>query len=316
MFDPHTAVFQFPGQGSQHVGMAADLINRFPAAAQVFSEADRILGRPLSQACFDGPAEVLDETSTTQPALYVAGIATLRALESLLGTIQPLACAGHSLGEFTALTAAGALPFEAGLRLVQERGRLMREAGEHAPGAMAALLGAEIDAARAICEQAAADTGLPVVVGNDNCPGQVVLSGAASAIDRAMDIAHERGVKRVVRLAVSVASHSPLMAEAAERFRAALDATPFQAPHIPVIGNTTAAPLTTVQAIKAELAVQLTRTVRWTESVRLLRTMGGQTFYELGPKDVLTSFLKRIDREGVGVALNNADSIAALAPSA
>lgn len=316
MIDPKSAIFQFPGQGSQHVGMAADLAARFPAAAQVFSEADRILGRPLSLACFDGPAEVLDETSTTQPALYVAGIATLRALESLLGTIQPLACAGHSLGEFTALTAAGALPFEAGLRLVQERGRLMREAGERNPGAMAALLGAEIDAARAICEQAAADTGLPVVVGNDNCPGQIVLSGAAQAIDRAMEVARERGIKRVVRLAVSVASHSPLMAEAAERFRAALDATPFQAPRIPVIGNTTAAPLNVVEDIKAELGVQLTRTVRWTESVRLLRTLGGQTFYELGPKDVLTGFLKRIDREGVGIALNNADAISALAPSA
>ncbi|MCC7209821.1 MAG: ACP S-malonyltransferase [Anaerolineae bacterium] len=313
MFDPKSAVFQFPGQGSQHVGMAADLVARFPAAAQVFSEADRILGRPLSQVCFDGPAEALDETSTTQPALYVAGVATLRALESLLGPLQPVACAGHSLGEFTALTAAGALPFEDGLRLVQERGRLMREAGERNPGAMAALLGADIDAARAICEQAAADTGLPVVIGNDNCPGQVVLSGATVAIDRAMDVARERGVKRVVRLAVSVASHSPLMAEAAERFRAALDATPFQAPRVPVIGNTSAEPLNTVDDIKAELSVQLTRTVRWTESVRLLRTMGGQTFYEMGPKDVLTNFLKRIDREVEGVALNNADSVAALA---
>jgi [acyl-carrier-protein] S-malonyltransferase len=302
----------FPGQGSQQVGMGADLAAAFREAAAVYEEADRILGRSLSTVCFEGPAEVLDETSTTQPALYVTGIATLRALESLVGPITPLAVAGHSLGEFTALTAAGALPFEAGVRLVQERGRLMRETGERLPGAMAALLGAEIADARDICAQATAETGAPVAIGNDNCPGQVVLAGAVPAVERAVELAKARGIKKAVRLAVSVAPHSPAMADAAEAFRAVLASVPFETPRVPIIGNTRAAPLRSVEDIRAELSAQLTETVLWTGSVRLLRTMGAQTFLEFGPKDVLTGLLKRIDRDAAGVALNSAEAVRAL----
>ena len=309
MIDWSTAALTFPGQGSQSVGMSADIAAKYPAAARVFEEADQILGYPLSRLCFDGPAETLDETINTQPAIYTAGIATLRALESVHGPLTPLAAAGHSLGEFTALTAVGALPFESGLRLVQERARLMKEAGEASPGAMAALLGLTVDEARAVCEQASAEVGRPVVVANDNCPGQVVISGDNEAMDRALPLAKERGAKRAVKLAVSIAAHSPLMGHAVESFRTALAATPFDAPRVPIIGNVTAAPLRTTSDIRAELDAQLTSSVRWTESVRELRALGVMVFAELGPKDVLTGLLKRIDREAVGVAINSAAAV-------
>ncbi|MCC7449324.1 MAG: ACP S-malonyltransferase [Anaerolineae bacterium] len=312
MVDWSTAAWVFPGQGSQQVGMGADLVRQYPAARQVFEEADRILGFALSELCFVGPAEALDETINTQPALYVTGIATLRALESQCGTITPLAVAGHSLGEFTALTAAGALPFEAGVKLVRERGRLMKEAGEKSPGAMAALLGLSIEDARAVCEQATHEVGRPVVVANDNCPGQVVISGDEQALDRALELAKERRVKKAVKLAVSVAAHSPLMAHSAEAFRQALAAAPFEAPRVPIIGNVNAAPLRTREDIQAELAAQLTSSVRWTESVQALRALGVQTFVELGPKDVLVGLLKRINREATGVALNSAEAVLAV----
>jgi [acyl-carrier-protein] S-malonyltransferase len=313
MIDWSTTVLLFPGQSSQQVGMGADLAARHPAAAQVFEEADRLMGMAFSKYCFEGPAAFLDETRNTQPALYITGIATLRALESVLGAFTPLAVAGHSLGEFTALTAAGALSFEAGLNLVRERGCLMYEAGEKSPGAMASLLGATIEDARAICAQASADIGKPVVVANDNCPGQVVISGDNAAIERALEVAKERSIKRAVKLAVSVAAHSPLMAHAAADFRKALAATPFTAPRVPVIGNTGAAPLHTRDDILTELNGQLTGAVRWTESIQYLRSLGAQTFLELGPKDVLMGLLKRIDREATGIALNSADALAAFA---
>ncbi len=301
----------FPGQGSQIVGMGADLARVYPAAATVFAEADRVLGFALSGLCFEGPAESLDETLNTQPALFVTGIATLRALESIVGAVQPVGVAGHSVGEITALAAAGALSFEDGLRLVRERARLMREAGITHPGGMAALLGPTVEEARAICAEASALIGHPVVLANDNCPGQVVISGDIAALDRALEIAKTRGVKRAVKLAVSIAAHSPLMAAATASFRATLAATPFTAPRFPVIDNASAGLLTTPDAIRAALGGQLTAPVRWTDSIRLLRGQGAATFLELGPKDVLTGLLKRIDREAAGVALNSAEAIAA-----
>jgi [acyl-carrier-protein] S-malonyltransferase len=311
MIDWSSAAWVFPGQGSQQVGMASDIARQYSAAARVFEEADQILGFALSKLCFDGPAEVLDETINTQPALYVAGVATLRALESAHGPITPLATAGHSLGELTALTAVGALPFESGIKIVRERGRLMKEAGEKSPGAMAALLGLTIEDARAICQQASDETGKPVVVANDNCPGQVVISGDEQALDRALILAKDRGAKRAVKLAVSVAAHSPLMAHSAEAFRQALAAIPFETPKLPIIGNLTAAPLRTREDILTELGGQLTGPVRWTESIQALRGLGVKTFVELGPKDVLTGLLKRIDRETNGVSINSAEALSA-----
>lgn len=311
--DWSTTVLVFPGQGSQQVGMGKSLVEQFPTAAALFAQADQVLGMPFSTLMIEGPAETLDDTLNTQPALYIIGIATLRALESLYGTITPLAVAGHSLGEFTALTAAGVLSFEDGLKLVRERGRLMKEAGQRNPGAMAALLGAEIADVRALCADASAQVGKPVVLANDNCPGQVVISGDETALDLALTLAKERGVKRAIKLAVSIAAHSPLMESATAEFRRVLDATTFTAPRVPVIGNLSASPLQTPDDIRAELGAQLTGSVRWTETIQNLRKMGATNFLELGSKDALTGMLKRIDKEATGVAVNSADVVRSLA---
>ena len=313
MIDWSTTALVFPGQGSQEVGMGADLVQQYPEAAQIFQQADQILGIPFSKLCFEGPAELLDETVNTQPALYIHSIAMLRALEAKLGTkIAPVAVAGHSLGEFTALTAAGALSFADGVKLVRERASLMQEAGKNSKGAMAALLGIEIAAAREDCEIASSDTGKPVVVANDNCPGQIVISGDEIALEYALPLAQERGAKRALRLSVSIAAHSPLIADAAEQFHKALIAVQIETPTIPVIGNVSAAPLRDREAIYAELDAQLTSTVRWAESVRALIGMGATTFLEIGSKEVLTGLLKRIDRSATGIAINSADAIKAL----
>jgi [acyl-carrier-protein] S-malonyltransferase len=312
---PHTAIV-FPGQASQQVGMGADLAAQFPEAAITFAQADLHFGYPFSSLLFNGPADQLDLTANTQPALYLCGVATWSALRSLYDeAAQPVAFAGHSLGEFTALTAAGALSFTDGLRLVRERGRLMALAGEQRPGAMAALLGATVEEARALCADASGAAGGVVVVANDNCPGQVVISGEAAAVEEAIRLAKERGIKRALRLAVSVAAHSPLMAEAAAQFAALLEATPFETPRAPIIGNTTAAPLTTREEILAELRAQLTESVRWTESVQALRGLGAAHFLELGPKDVLSGLIRRIDKEAVTTPVNSAAALTTLAPS-
>lgn len=304
--------FVFPGQGSQFIGMVTDIAAHYPAAAHTLERADQILGVPFARLLAEGPAAELDDTLNTQPALYVASIATLRAIESNHGLPMPVGAAGHSVGELSALTAANALPFEDGLKLVRERARLMKEAGAAHPGAMAALLGPTVAEAEALCLETATETGLPIVVANDNCPGQVVISGADGAIDRALVLAKERGIKRAVKLSVSVAAHSPLMSGAAEGFRAALAATPFSPPHYPVISNATAQPLHTVQQIRDALGMQLNSPVHWTACVQALRALGATTFLELGPKDVLTGLLKRIDREATGLAVNSAAAVAAL----
>ena len=313
MIDWSVTALVFPGQGSQQVGMGADLAAKYPVASEVFAEADRILGLPFTKLMAEGPAEALDDTINTQPALYIHGVALLRAREAALGEpVHPVAVAGHSLGEFTALTAAGALPFADGVRVVRRRAELMQEAGEKRKGAMAALLGLEIADGRAICQEASDRTGRPVVVANDNCPGQIVISGDDAALDAALGLARERGARRAVKLAVSVAAHSPLMASATDPFREALSAAGFTAPRVPVIANLSAAPLNNREDILAELGAQLTGSVRWTESVQAMRTRGATTFIELGSKDVLTGLLRRIDRSATGIAAGTADAVVAL----
>lgn len=309
MLDWTTTAFVFPGQGSQHAGMGADLAAAYPAAREVFQQADEILGFSLSTLCFEGPEEELNDTLNTQPALYVMGAAILRVLEAELGSVRPAMVAGHSLGELTALHAAGALEFADGLRLVRERGRLMKEAGVRSPGAMAAILGLDADAVRDLCADASAQTSEPLVLANDNCEGQLVISGGRAAVEAAVPLATERGAKRAIPLAVSVASHSPLMASITGEFRDALDATTFSEPVIPVIGNVHAAPLTRIEAIRTELAEQLTSTVRWTESVQYMRQTGIETFVEIGPKDVLSGLIKRIDRAAERITLNSAEAV-------
>lgn len=305
-----TTALIFPGQGSQVVGMGKDIAEAHAVARQTFEEADDILGMAFSKLCFEGPEDELNDTINTQPSLYICGVAILRVLQGEMDDIAPISTAGHSLGEFTALTAAGSLSFPDGVRLVRERARLMKLAGEQQPGGMAALLGLDADKVSELCEQASTEVGKAVVMANDNCPGQVVISGDNTALERAITLATVAGAKRAVKLAVSVAPHSPLMEAASEKFREALAKTTFHTPRVPVYANVSASPLTTVEDIQAELNKQLTNSVRWTNSVRAMIAAGAERFVELGPKDVLCGLLKRIDRSKPGIPLNSAQAIA------
>ncbi|MCA9924403.1 MAG: ACP S-malonyltransferase [Anaerolineales bacterium] len=287
--------YLFPGQGSQSVGMGADLYEQVPAARALFDQADEQLGFSLSSLCFSGPEAALTDTTNQQPALFVTSLATLKAIEAA-GWEPPAFMAGHSLGELTALTAAGSISFAAGLNLVRQRGEIMAAAGVREPGAMAALLALDIPAVTEICAQAAAATGKPVQVANDNCPGQVVISGDETALDKAMDLAEAAGARKVVKLPITIAAHSTLMKTAASEFGTAVDNTPIHAPKIPVIGNVQAQPLTTPDEIRAELKAQLTSAVAWTDSINYLHAQGVTTFVEVGPGDILLKLVRRIQR--------------------
>jgi [acyl-carrier-protein] S-malonyltransferase len=301
--------FVFPGQGAQFVGMGEELAAISPAAKRVFEEADEVLGFALTDLIRNGPAEELEDTINAQPAILTTSVAALAALRERLAergaAITPVMVAGHSLGEFSALVAAGALEFAAAVRLVRERGRLMKEAGEESPGGMAAILGMEDEALAAVCAEASAD-GI-VVLANANCPGQTVISGEVAALERAMMLAKERGAKRATRLGVSIASHSPLMGQAAERFGALVASTPMREPSVPVVGNVTAQPLTTVAEIADELSRQMASPVQWTGSVRTMIEAGVTTFLDLGPGQVVSGLIKRISRDVAAVGMGELD---------
>jgi [acyl-carrier-protein] S-malonyltransferase len=286
--------FLFPGQGSQHVGMMHNLYTTFPSARAVFEQADGVLGTPLSRLCFEGPEKELNDTCNTQPAILAASVAALRAMDER-GLGQPAYVAGHSLGEFGALVAAGALSFEDGLRVVSERGRLMKQADEKSPGGMAAVIALDREVVERVCADVREQTGEYVGIANDNCPGQIVISGTETALGQATAQIKDQGAKIVKRLAVSIAAHSPLMAEAAAEFRRVLEATPFQAPSVPIVTNATAGPLTDPDEIREAVAQQLISPVHWTDSMRWLIAQGVTRFVEVGPKDVLTGLMKRID---------------------
>jgi [acyl-carrier-protein] S-malonyltransferase len=286
--------FVFPGQGSQYVGMGQDLYETYPEARALFDEADRILDFPLSKLCFEGPKEKLGDTINTQPALLTVSVALLWLLE--LDQLSPATVAGHSMGEYTALVAAGALDFADGLKLVRERGRVMKETGEQNPGGMAAVLGLEAETLDEICQMASRETGGIVQLANYNSPGQIVISGHKEALGRAMELAGERGARRVIPLAVSIASHSPLMQRAAESFASIVAQVDFHQPRVPIVANVTAAPITTVTEIRKELVEQLTSMVRWVDSIQYMIAQGVTTFVEIGPKNVLTGLIRRIDK--------------------
>jgi [acyl-carrier-protein] S-malonyltransferase len=308
----HNTAFIFPGQGSQAIGMGKALADSFPVARTTFEEADSILGFPISKLCWEGPEAELGDTFNTQPALLTHSVAAWRVLMQELGGFHPLCLAGHSLGEFSALVAAGSLEFDGAVRLVRERGRVMAEAGKIRPGGMAAILNLDLPALDAVCKQAAAETGGIVQTANDNSPGQVVISGEIAALERAMALALERGARRALRLPVSIASHSPLMEEAARKFADAVDAAKIADPETPVVGNTSAQLLRTAEEIRRELKAQLTSPVRWVESVRAMASLGATVFVELGTRDVLTGLLKRIDPQAKGMAAGGPEEIRAV----
>jgi [acyl-carrier-protein] S-malonyltransferase len=278
------------------VGMGYELYHSSPTARAVFDRADELLGFPLSSLCFEGPEEALTDTINQQPALYAVSSAMWQEMASQ-DWPAPTFVAGHSLGEFSALTAAGSISFADGLILVRRRGELMKAAGEEMPGAMAAILALDVAKVREICETASQATGWPLQLANDNCPGQLVISGDKEALELAMRLAEEAGARKVVRLPISIAAHSLLMASAAAEFAQAVDDTPIGPPRIPLIGNVSAQPLTTPEAIRAELKAQLTSPVAWTESMNYLVQQGVETVVEVGPGDVLLSLMKRINRK-------------------
>lgn len=287
------------------MGMGRDLYDNSPAAREVFERADAALGFGLSRLCFEGPEEDLVQTVNSQPAIVTVSLACLAALrEAAAGSLPvPAFVAGHSLGEYAALAAAGVVDFGQAVYLVRERGRLMHEAGQQQPGGMTAVLGLEEDKLAWICRESGA------VMANINCPGQIVISGDLGAVEKAEKLAAEAGASRTVRLAVSGAFHSPLMQPAVEGMERVIAAMDFRPPQVTLIGNTTARPLETAAEVKEELLRQLNHSVQWQRSVEYMVAGGAGTFIEIGPGRVLAGLIKRIDR---GVKTVNVGDMAAV----
>ena len=309
--NPQTTAFVFPGQGSQAVGMGRELAEMYQIAKETFDEADSTLGFSLSQLMWEGPADGLNETVNTQPALYIHSIAAWRTSTLHQRDFRPAAMAGHSLGELSALTASGALSFSDGLRLVRTRGELMKRAGELNPGGMAAILGVDIPTLDKVCAEASRADEI-VQVANDNCPGQVVISGHKSALERAMAGAKAAGAKRALPLQVSIPAHSPLMASIQEEWNAAVDACAIDRPQIPVIGNVHARSMLTPEELRADIKAQMQSRVRWTESVQRMLTNGIQAYVEAGSGEVLLGMIKRIEPATVRIPLGNPKDFIAL----
>jgi [acyl-carrier-protein] S-malonyltransferase len=307
-----TAAFTFPGQGSQTVGMGKALADAFPAAKAVFDEVDAALGEKLTAIIWDGPAETLQLTENAQPALMAVSIATLRVLESEAGfsvARDAAFVAGHSLGEYSALAAAGSLSVSDTARLLRTRGLAMQKAVPVGVGAMAALLGLDYETAVAVAEEAA--QGQVCQAANDNGGGQVVVSGNKAAVERAVEIAKTKGAKRAMLLPVSAPFHCALMQPAAEVMAEALSKVQVKAPAVPVVANVKASALSDPQEIVKALVAQVTGTVRWRECVAYMAEQGVTQFYEVGAGKVLTGLVKRIADGATGSAIGTPDDIAA-----
>jgi [acyl-carrier-protein] S-malonyltransferase len=292
--------------------MGKELAETYPVAKEIFDQADSALGFPLSELMWKGPTEELNETINTQPALYIHSIAAWRTFTLHSPDFQPATVAGHSLGELSALTASGALSFEEGLKLVRTRGELMKRAGELNPGGMAAILGVDIPTLEKVCADASTAHEI-VQVANDNCPGQVVISGHKPALERAMAAAKAAGAKRALALAVSIAAHSPLMASIQADWNAAVDACTMGTPRIPVVGNVHARSMLTADELRADIKAQMQSRVRWTESVQLMQMNGIHVYVEAGSGEVLMGMIKRIDPAAVRYPLGTPKDFVTLA---
>lgn len=295
----------FPGQGSQESGMGRDLYEAYPAARELYDRADAILARPISALCFEGPDRELNKTFNSQPAIYITSLACLAAARAC-GALNddPAFMSGHSLGEYTALTAAGALDFDAGLRLVETRGRVTQAAADATPGGMAAVMGLDEAATEAVCRDAGAE------LCNINSPGQIVIGGTKDAITRACALALERGAKRAIPLEVGGAFHTSLMQPAVAAMTEAVAAAGIQTPRVPIVTNDTARPTTEAAVIERELTFQLTHPVRWVQCVEYMAEQGVTTFVEIGPGRVLAGLIKRI---ASGTQTKNINGVGSLA---
>ncbi|MCH8018482.1 ACP S-malonyltransferase [candidate division KSB1 bacterium] len=297
--------FVFPGQGSQFVGMAKDLYDHFEDVKQTYENANQILGFDLAEICFNGPEEELKQTRVTQPAIFVHSTVLVKFLFEK--NSKPEMAAGHSLGEYSALYAAEALTFEDGLRLVKVRAELMQKASELNEGTMAAFIGLQEDVVAEVCETASS-VGVAQVA-NFNSPGQVVISGSVAGVNRAIEIAKEKGAKRAIPLVVGGAFHSPLMEYASEGLQKALAEVEIRPANMPVYSNVHAKPVTQPDEIKQLLAEQLTSPVRWVEIVESMIQDGATEFHEVGPGSVLTGLLRRINREVTGKSIDKLENL-------
>lgn len=288
----HDVAWVFPGQGSQEVGMGRDVHDLYPEARQVFRRADEILDMSLTRLCFEGPEEDLRQTINAQPAIVTVSLAYLAAARGKHRAVEamPAYVAGHSLGEYSALVAAGVLSFEDGLTLVRERGRLMQAAGDRNPGTLAAVMGLDESALEEVCQEAGAE------ICNINSANQIVIGGERDAVLRAMDLARARGAKKVVSLNVSAAFHSSLMKPAAAGMAQAIERVEFHPSRVPIVANCSGEPLQSGDAIKEELIRQVASTVQWRRSVLNMLQSGVSTFVEIGPGRVLSGLIKQIDR--------------------